>query len=359
MSDGEESAAELQRLRQRLEQLQAENKRLSGEGTAGNAGSSATSTQSVRREQVLFVPRERRCPKFSGSATAGPLSVEEWIEEAKSCIRAMHMSNFDKALFLFDHLEGEARNEIKYRPTAIRENPESIIEVLREVYGCAKSYVYWQQRFFNRKQKDNESLFEFSHALMEMLDKVKQSNEGAIRNPDIILRDQFCENVCDPMLRRELKRLVRADSGLTLLDVRKEAIRWVQEGQSNRDRSYRAPGASSEAQVVSQCVTAPQSLEFLELKDLVLKQQAQLDMLIRQLGHPSGRSQAPPPHRGGRYKRAPNGQPICLRCDQPGHIARYCQAAPPTHDSRLDSRLLSDIPPNQAPGPDLPSQSGN
>lgn len=356
MSDGEESAVEVQQLRRRLEQLQAENER----GTAGNASSSTASTQPVRREQAFFIPRERRCPKFSGSATAGALSVEEWIEEAKSCIRATHMSNFDKALFLFDHLEGEARNEIKYRPIATRENPESIIEVLREVYGCAKSYVHWQQRFFNRKQKDNETLFEFSRALMEMLDKVKQSNEGAIRNPDIVLRDQFCENVCDPMLRRELKRLVRTDSGLNLLAVRKEAIRWVQEGQSNRDRSYRAPGASSEAQVVSQCVTAPQSSEFIELKDLVLKQQAQLDMLVRQLGHHSGRSQPPLPHRGGRYKRAPNGQPICLRCDQPGHIARYCQAVPPTHNSRLASRLPPDVPPNQAPGPDnLPSQSGN
>lgn len=360
MSDGEESTGELQQLRQRLVQLQAENERLSGGGTVGNASSSATSTQPVRREQALFIPRERRCPKFSGSATAGSLSVEEWIEEAKSCIRATHMSNFDKALFLFDHLEGEARNEVKYRPTATRENPESIIEVLREVYGCAKSYVYWQQRFFNRKQKDNESLFEFSHALMEMLDKVKQSNEGPIRNPDVVLRDQFCENVSDPMLRRELKRLVRADSGLTLLAVRKEAIRWVQEGQSNRDRSYRAPGVSSEAQVVSQCVTAPQSSEFAELKDLVLKQQAQLDMLVRQLGHLSGRSQAPPPPRGGQYKRAPDGQPICLRCDQPGHIARYCQAATSTKNSGSASRLPPDIPPNLATGTDnLLSQSGN
>lgn len=352
MSDEEGSAAELQQLRQRLE--------LSGGGTAGNASSSATGTQPVRREQALFIPRERRCPKFSGSATAGSLSVEEWIEEAQSGIRATYMSKFDKALFLFDHLEGEARNEIKYRPLATSENPESIIEVLKEVYGCAKSYVYWQQRFFNRKQKENESLFEFSHALIELLDKVKQSNEDAIRNSDIVLRDQFCENVCDPMLRRELKRVVRADSGLTLLAVRKEAIRWVQEGQSNRDRSARALGASSEAHVVSQCVTAPQSSEFTELKDLVLKQQAQLDMLVRQLGHPSGRSQGPPLHRGGRYKRAPNGQPICLRCGQPGHIARYCQAAPFTHNSRSASRLPPDIPLTQAQGPDnLASRSGN
>ena len=134
---------ELQQLRRRLEQLQAENesfsKRLSGRGGAGVD----TGTQPVQRERALFIPRERRCSKFSGSASAGSLSVEEWIEEAQSCIRATHMTGFDKALFLFDHLEGEARNEIKYRPVFTRENPDLIIEVLKEVYGCAKSYVYW------------------------------------------------------------------------------------------------------------------------------------------------------------------------------------------------------------------------
>lgn len=77
---------------------------------------------------------------------------------------------------------------------------------------------------------------------MELIDRVKLSKADAISNPDLVLRDQFCENVCDPMLRRELKKLVRTDNELTLLAVRTEAIRWVEEGQANRDRSHRAPG---------------------------------------------------------------------------------------------------------------------
>lgn len=353
MSTAEEGAvSELQRLQERVEQLQAENERLSGRGTGGDG--SGTSTQPVRREQILYLPRERRCPKFSGSVAAGSLSVEEWIEEAQSCIRSRFMSEVEKAMFLCDHLEGEARNEIKYRPMAIREDPNAVIKVLKEVYGCSRSYVFWQQRFFDRKQRDNESLFEFSHALMELMDRVKLSKEDAIRNPDIVLRDQFCENVCDPMLRRELKRQVRADDGLSLLDLRKQAIRWVEEGQASRDRSHRASGQSNEVHVVSQCAaTAVQSAEFTELKDLVLKQQAQLDMLVRQLGHSSGKSQVPQPYRGGRFKRTPDGQPICLRCDKPGHIARYCQTAPPSQHSRPAPHVPANDPsPSQSLGSD-------
>ena len=59
---------------------------------------------------------------------------------------------------------------------AVRESPTQIVNVLKEVYGCSKSYVFWQQCFV--KQKENESLFEFSHALVELVEKVKVKDEG-------------------------------------------------------------------------------------------------------------------------------------------------------------------------------------
>ena len=297
----------------------------------------------MRREQALYLPRERQCPKFSGSRTAGTLSIEEWTEEAQSCIRSRYMSDLEKAMFLYDHLEGEARSEIKYRPVTVRENPTEMISVLKEVYGCSKSYVYWQQRFFDRKQKETESLFEFSHALMDLMAKVKQSKQDSIANADMVLRDQFCENVRDPMLRRELKRMVRANGGSSLLDVRWEATRWVEEGQTSRDRTHSAPGRRSEAPCMSQCeATAAQPSEMAELKEIVLKQQAQLDMLVQHLGQPIGKSRAPQPYREGRFKRAPDGQPICIQCEQPGHIARYCQSAPLSRNRRPAPRPFPD-----------------
>ena len=92
--------------------------------------------QPGHHEQIVYILQERRCTKFSGQSGGGTLSVEEWVEEAESCIRARHMSKHDRALFLYDHLEGEARNEIKYRPSVVREDPAAIINVLKEVYVC-------------------------------------------------------------------------------------------------------------------------------------------------------------------------------------------------------------------------------
>lgn len=323
---------ELQTLRAQMEDLRKNYERLSqaprGDVGGQSSGSSGGETDPLRREQAFYLPRERKCPKFSGARGMGSLLVEDWVEEARTCIRTRGMSNLDKAMFLYDHLEGEARNEIKYRPKVTKEDPEKIIKVLIEVYGCTKSYVYWQQKFFDRKQREGESLYEFSHALMELMEKVKSCNNPSITNPDIVIRDQFCENVRDSTLRRELKRLVRGDDQLTLLDVRSEAIRWVEEGQPNRDKHARTTPLVSEAQIASQCdsVQIKPSSEFSELKEIILRQQAQLDLLMARLGPQPDHSRRPPPptFRGTRFKRAPDGQPICIQCNLPGHIARYC-----------------------------------
>lgn len=62
-------------------------------------------------ERLVVLPRERKCPMFNGKTGIGIL---EWTEEVQACMRARHLSTADKALFIFDHLEGEAKEEIKY-----------------------------------------------------------------------------------------------------------------------------------------------------------------------------------------------------------------------------------------------------
>lgn len=97
----------------------------------------------------------------------------------------------------------------------------------------------------------------------------------------------------------------------------------------------RAYSCDFQAQVVSErhadshAVTAKPSDELSELKDCLRRQQAQLDTILQQLASarsapPQTRGPSGPPRRPYRFQ--PDGRPICLRCDQPGHIARFCQA---------------------------------
>lgn len=142
---------ELQELRELVAQLRADNLKLRQDQALASLpgpssdpvmlpGPSVGTSQPVDTgtlpERFVFIPRDRKCSKFNGRSGIG---INEWVEEAQACMRARHLSVADQSFFLFDHLEGEAREEIKYRPASEREDPSKIISALQELYGCTQS----------------------------------------------------------------------------------------------------------------------------------------------------------------------------------------------------------------------------
>ena len=91
---------------------------------SGNVASPHFSTPQV--ERFVYIQRERKCPYFSGSNSKLDMSIYDWIEQLQSCLRDRHMTAREKALFLYDHLEGEAKTEIRFRTLVERENPDTI-----------------------------------------------------------------------------------------------------------------------------------------------------------------------------------------------------------------------------------------
>ena len=69
-------------------------------------------------------------------------------------------------------MEGEAREEFKYRHREEREDSDQTIAILQELYGCSKSYISLQEGFFSRKQNEGETLQELFHALIYLMDRV-------------------------------------------------------------------------------------------------------------------------------------------------------------------------------------------
>ncbi|KAI2643757.1 Modulator of apoptosis 1 [Labeo rohita] len=342
---------ELCELRDLVVQLRADNERLRQEQSrvgpsSSTAGPSteflvpptdqSASASTALTERFVFIPRDRKCPIFDGRSGVG---INEWMEEAKACIRTRHLSVADQAFFLFDHLGGEAREEIRHRSAAERVDPKQIFSILQDLYGCSQSYVALQEAFFSRRQLEGETLLEFSLALMGLLEKIRQKSPTAMPNAEILLRDQFVEYVCDASLRRELKQLVRRQPQSTLLDVRSEAIRWEREGMPGgaRGRSLSAPLAQGFQYEVKGGVrlggrSSPEKSEMGELREMLKLQQEQLNQLTQSVA----RLQAP--HSRPRTQPFRSGPVICRRCQKPGHFARECEGERVISQSPVRSR---------------------
>lgn len=151
----------------------------------------------------------------------------------------------------------------------------------------------------------------------------KQSAPIEIPNADVLLRDQFIENVVDGSLRRELKQLVRRQPAISLLDARAEAIRWEREGMPGGARgcSHSVPsmtGLQCGVQTASPVTNPPQVSE--EVKQMLKLQQDQLNRFsepVVQLQVNQQRGQHP-------------GPVICRRCHRPGHLAAECRTRFPS-----------------------------
>lgn len=201
-----------------------------------------------------------------------------------------------------------------------------------ETFGCSQSYIEAQKQFFQRRQRDGESLREFSYSLMALMDAVKRKNPTTIPDSDQIVRDHFAEHVRDGMLRRELKRLIRQQASISFIDIRGEAIRWADDGERGsvvRARAYSCDthGDVKEVEASTSRVVVESRREISDLKETLRKQQVQLDTILQCLSTPVWR--APPSgqsNRPQRYQFDAEERPICMRCGQSGHIARRCNS---------------------------------
>lgn len=339
MSEPLNMEEQLRILTERVQQLQADNERLKASSTSVpetvvnplGSGSNTNDGRNPMSERYVFVPRERKCPRFSGKSSDG-LTVEDWVEEMRRSLESRHMSPSEQALFVYDHLDGEAKTEIKFRPVADRKNHNRILDILVEIYGCSQSYISLQKQFFQRRQLEGESLREFSHSLLSLMEVIKRRSPTAIPNTDHLVRDQFIEHVRDGMLRRELKRSLRLNPEVSFLTIRSEAIRWMEEGEHIGNPRARAYSCDTQIEVMGECniesqnvVTKPLN-DWSELKETLCKQQVQLDLLLKHFALTNTQPVAVATDRPAKtYRYDPTGKPICIRCNQVGHIARFCR----------------------------------
>ncbi len=294
----------------------------------------------------VYIPRERPIIPFSGDHCTDNQTVDEFIDEIERVIRVRGLNSADQVDFILSHLRGSALDEIKLCMGVEMKQPQELFSYLRVAFREKRTTPQLLHAFYARRQSDGEDFRDYSHSLSQLLNAALQQSSNIVSDPRLTLRDQFIEGVRDPTLRRELRKFVRERPHCTLFDVCDEAMMWCAEDKlrsANVARSRNIVGAVEVSEQANSSCTVPNELAVtLQEVVKVITQQgkaiSELTDAVRELtmqkASVPGKSTKP----NFRPKYTDDGQPICLRCEGVGHLARTCTAS---HGSKAQSNSAS------------------
>ncbi|MCG8049520.1 MAG: zinc finger domain-containing protein [Candidatus Thiodiazotropha endolucinida] len=304
--------------------------------------------------KTVYISKDRKLQKFSGRPVkeTDP-SVEEWIEDV-----SYHINNITspeaKIEFLYDHLQGQARDEIRTRPERERDSPAKILKILQDLFQDADSIAQIQQQFFQRDQKSGETLQQYSLVLLKLVDRMSKKGKKVIGDQELMLKERFIDGILDKQLRREMRRFALEHPDCSFQEFRTVVFKWVQDQKpcvSDVQHNLEQVELEQSAQKLDQ---PPELLKMLTAQQELLEaQQKQINLLTdlvqkSQVNNSSFRGRGAqsrgqfsnsrggfrgniPGFRGQGYRgrgtgsgRQQNNKFLCFNCKGEGHYARDC-----------------------------------
>lgn len=280
---------------------------------------------------------------FSGEFSKDGQTVDEFIDEVERVIRVRGLNTNDQVDFILSHLRGSALDEVKLCMGGEAKQPQDLFSYLRGAFREKRTTPQLLHAFYARRQLEGEDFRDYSHALSQLLNSALQQSTNVVSDLQLTLRDQFIEGVRDATLRRELRKLVRDKPQSSLFDVPEEAMMWVVVDRPRgpnvaRTRSMANTGSVEMLEQSNPASTAKGDMAV-ALQEVVkiISQQGkaigELTNAVRELTMQKGSSYS---SQGGKPKFKPkyteDGQPICLKCEGVGHIARQCTSSRSSRD---------------------------
>ena len=264
---------------------------------------SSPSTTTLGQRSTVYVSRDRRLPKLKGvPREKDDPDVGEWVTDMRAILHSRPMPKREAAEFIFEHLAGDAKKEVRHRPDDVRTDPEELLKVVETVFGDRSALPKLFERFYKREQGPKEGLLEYSIALASVWGKIEgqlDPNSTSSQSKDKTLKDRLTEGVHDQHLRRELRRLNIEEPSLSFWEFRERGLKWLGASDSQ------VPVAVRETS--TQPATDKTTKEILEL---LQQQQVELKELREEM------------HNLQLTRREYNA--VCFRCGSPEHFIRDC-----------------------------------
>ena len=275
--------------------------------------------------KTLLITRERKIQKLMGRPTKDTdPEVSDWLDDIRYHIEDLTESQ--KIDTIMSYLGGQAKDEVKLRPRTERDTAAKILSILESAFKVTESLATLTQQFFNRTQRADETVQDYSLALFKLNAKIEKKGGSSL--DDVMLRDKFIDGLLDQSLRRDLRRLSREHLDISFVQFRQKVLELVQEDetgiQKKTVKSAEVSTASSLEKLLKQQIDIQQKTAdaLLALQKQQQKTEDKIDRWMKQKKSQGEDSK----YAARRVDVKPKPRQIgpCYHCGELGHIAKEC-----------------------------------
>ena len=118
------------------------------------------------------------------SYTRNRKQYEDWQVEAKTALEVQGLTGKSAAKFILSHLDGIAKDEIKYTSETERDDAAKVFAILDEAFEDKLSGDMIVQKLYGRRQREGETLRQFSHGLMSLATRAMKKDTTCIADKE-------------------------------------------------------------------------------------------------------------------------------------------------------------------------------
>lgn len=282
--------------------------------------------------QMVFVQKEVAIRKFYGDDSDRAEDFEEEIRRAWASLPVA--TEGQKLDILLANIGPMVRSELRCQGAAIQKNAELTLGVIMKAFGDTRSTACLMQDFLSTRQ-DSSCTRVFSHKIKAAFDRLVKK-QSAVKEPptsELLLRDQFVNQLNDRHLSSYLREQTHNDPLLTFHDVRDVALRWAG-NEASGPRASAAAVSAPPPPLSSEDASSSSSSRLDRLEKM-------MEQLMRKVGEGSVERQGDRLWMQGRRQQRrgfdERGRRVCFRCGDHRHILRQC---PRGRDAGNDSTPL-------------------